>query len=47
MDNIGADEITWFCYFSVENNDYRKVDHEKYSTFARFTPYYSNEKNKN
>ena len=24
---------TWLTYFSVENNDYRYVDHEKYSTY--------------
>ena len=24
---------TWLTYFSVENNDYRYIDHEKYSTY--------------
>lgn len=39
MQNLNNHSDTnWFAYFSVENNDYRYVDHEKYTTFISLTP---------
>lgn len=42
--NTDKKKIRWFTYFSVENNDYRLVDHEKYSTYISLVAKYINPK---
>jgi hypothetical protein len=44
MENKEAEEVVWFTYASVENNDYRKVDHEKHTSFIQISPEYEDEK---
>lgn len=42
MENREGEEITWFTYVSVENNDYRLIDHEKYTSYIHLIPLYKN-----
>lgn len=44
MENKESDDVTWFTYVSVENNDYRLVDHEKYTSYVHLIPLYKNDK---
>ena len=36
----GSDKLdtTWFIYATIENNDYRAIDHEKLSTYITILP---------
>lgn len=41
MENVEGNNVTWFMYFSVENNDYKLVDHEKHTSFIHISPHYA------
>lgn len=47
MENGGTGVVTWFCYFSVENNDYKLVDHEKLISYIHLSPEYVDRINNN
>ena len=38
MHNLGSEQVTWYTYASVENNDYRMVDHTGYTSFVFLRP---------
>ena len=38
MQNLGSETMTWYTYVAVENNDYRLVDHQGYSSFIYIKP---------
>ena len=40
MENGGANLTTWFTYFSIENNDYKLIDHEKHTSYIYIVPNY-------
>jgi hypothetical protein len=40
MENSGANLSTWFTYFSIENNDYKLIDHEKHTSYIYIVPNY-------
>lgn len=46
MENTEDEDVIWFIYTSVENNDYRLVDHEKHTSYIHIVPDYTDEKKK-
>ena len=47
MENKGAENVTWFVYFSIENNDYKLIDHEKHTSYIYIVPKYSSKTSRN